>query len=41
MRSYQWWRKQKQRVKKKYTLLLGRYYSPKEIREWLKNRSGK
>lgn len=34
MRTYQWWRKQKRRVQKKYTLFLGRYLSPKEKREW-------
>lgn len=33
MRSYQWWKKQKKRVQKKYTLWLGRYMSPKENRE--------
>lgn len=33
MRSYQWWKKQKKRVQKKYTLWLGRYLSPKELRE--------
>lgn len=31
MKSYQWWKKQKKRVQKKYTLLLGRYLSPKEL----------
>lgn len=30
MKSYQWWKKQKKRVQKKYTLL-GRYLSPKEL----------
>jgi len=30
--------KQKKRVQKKYTLLLGRYLSPKELREWYKHK---
>ena len=34
MKSYQWWKKQKRRVQKKYTLLLGKYLSPKELRQW-------
>ena len=38
MRNYQWWLSKKHRVKKKYTLLLGRYLSPKELRLWIKNR---
>lgn len=38
MRSYRWWKKQKKRVKNKYTLLLGRYLSPKELKEWYKAR---
>ena len=33
MKSYQWWRKQKKRVQKKYTLLFGKYLSPRELRE--------
>jgi hypothetical protein len=37
MKSYQWWLKQKRRVQKKYNLFCGRYYSPKEVREWYKN----
>lgn len=36
MKSYEWWRRQKRRVQKKYTLLMGRYLSPKESKEWLK-----
>ena len=36
-RTYNWWRSQKPRVRKKYTLLLGRYLSPKELNEWYKN----
>ena len=36
MRTYLWWLGQKKRVQKKYTLLLGRYLSPKEVREWYK-----
>jgi len=31
-----WWLSQKQRVQKKYTLLLGRYLSPKELKQWYK-----
>ena len=41
MRTYDWWKKQKRRVQKKYTLFLGRYYSPKEtakIVKWIKKR---
>lgn len=34
MRNYRWWLSRKKRVRKKYKLLLGRYYSPKELREW-------
>ena len=41
MKSYQWWRKQKKRVQKKYTLLLGRYLTPKELREWYNHRTGR
>ena len=37
MKSYRWWKKQKKRVQKKYTLLLGRYLSPKESKEWYKH----
>lgn len=37
MKSYAWWKKQKQRVQKKYTLFLSKYYSPKEIKELYKN----
>lgn len=37
MRSYQWWRKQKKRVQKKYTLLCGRYLSPRELKIWYRN----
>lgn len=36
MKSYTWWLKQKRRVQKKYTLLCGRYLSPKELKEWYK-----
>ena len=36
MRTYQWWLGQKRRVQKKYTLFLGGYLSPKEVKEWLK-----
>ena len=36
MRTYSWWLGRKHRVRKKYTLLLGMYYSPKELREWVK-----
>lgn len=34
MRSYAWWRGRKYRVKKKYTLLGGRYLSPRELKIW-------
>ena len=30
--SREWYRKQKRRIQKKYTLFLGRYLSPKEVR---------
>ena len=36
MRTYLWWLSKKRRVQKKYTLLLGRYLSPKEVRAWYK-----
>lgn len=36
MRTYLWWLGQKKRVQKKYTLLLGKYLSPKEVRAWYK-----
>ena len=32
MKSYTWWKQQKRRVQKKYTLFLGQYYSPKETK---------
>lgn len=38
MKSYQWWRKQKKRVQKKYTLFFGRYLSSKDLKEWYKHR---
>jgi len=38
MRNYRWWLSQKVRVKKKYTLFLGRYLSPKEVKDILKRR---
>lgn len=41
MKSYKWWKKQKKRVRKKYTLLLGRYLSPKELREWYDSMTGR
>ena len=41
MRTYDWWKKQKRRVQKKYTLFLGRYYSPKEVAEIIKRRKKK
>lgn len=41
MRNYQWWKRQKKRVRKKYTLLLGRYLSPKELHEWYNHRIGR
>lgn len=36
MRSYTWWRKQKRRVQKKYTLFLGAYLTPREAKLWYK-----
>lgn len=36
MRTYSWWLKQKPKVRKKYTLFLGQYLSPKELKEWYK-----
>lgn len=30
MKSFEWWRKKKRRVRKKYALFGGYYYSPKE-----------
>ena len=41
MRTYSWWLGRKCRVRKKYTLLFGMYYSPKELREWFKSKKGK
>ena len=38
MKSFTWWLGQKPRVRKKYTLLLGGYLSPKEAKQWLKDR---
>lgn len=37
MKSFTWWLGQKPRVRKKYTLLLGGYLSPKEAKQWLKD----
>ena len=37
-KSYQWYRSQKRRVQKKYTLLLGRYLTPKELRVYFKRK---
>lgn len=37
MKSFAWWLGQKPRVRKKYTLLLGGYLSPKEAKQWLKD----
>ena len=36
MKSYEWWLKQKQRVRKKYTLLFYKYLSPKETKDFAK-----
>lgn len=36
MKSYDWWLQQKRRVQKKYTLLGGKYLSPKELKAWYK-----
>lgn len=36
MKTYCWWRKQKKRVQKKYTLVMGIYFSPKELKYWCK-----
>jgi len=41
MKSYEWWLKQKRRVQKKYTLVLGRYLSPKEVTEFVRRLRGK
>ena len=37
MKSYTWWLGQKPRVRKKYTLFLGRYLSPKEVKQLYKD----
>lgn len=37
--SYNNWRHLKPRVRKKYTLLLSRYLSPKELTAWIKSRN--
>lgn len=34
MKNYDWWLKQKQRVRKKYALLCSKYLSPKETKEF-------
>lgn len=39
MKTYRWWLSQKPRVRKKYTLLLGRYLSPKELKAWHKEKA--
>ncbi|WP_183164311.1 hypothetical protein [Absicoccus porci] len=36
MKSYHWWKKQKRRVQKKYTLFLSGYLSPKELKQLYK-----
>lgn len=36
MKSYEWWLGRKKRVRKKYTLFLGKYMSPKEVKSWNK-----
>ena len=36
MKSYEWWLSRKKRVRKKYTLFLGKYISPKELKSWYK-----
>lgn len=36
MKSYEWWLGRKKRVRKKYTLFLGKYMSPKELKSWNK-----
>lgn len=41
MRNYQWWKSRKKRIQKKYTLLLGHYLSPKELRKWYNHRIGR
>lgn len=38
MRPYSWWKSQKPRVRKKYTLCCGMYLSPKEVKEYFKRR---
>ena len=37
MRNYTWWLSQKPRVRKKYTLFMGRYLSPKELKVFYKD----
>ena len=37
MKSYTWWLGQKPRARKKYTLFLGRYLSPKEVKQLYKD----
>lgn len=41
MKTFNWWLKQKRRVRKKCTLFLGKYMSPKEMREWHKRLKGR
>ena len=38
MKTYNWWLGKKRRVRKKYTLFLGKYMSPKELRLWRRGR---
>ena len=36
MKRYEWWRKQKKRVRKKYELVCGMYLSPRETKNFVK-----
>lgn len=36
MKSYEWWLKQKKRVRKKYTLVCSNYLSPRETKNFVK-----
>lgn len=36
MKSYEWWLKQKKRIRKKYELVCGMYLSPRETKNFVK-----
>ena len=36
MKSYEWWLKQKKRIRKKYSLVCGMYLSPGETKNFVK-----